>query len=73
LCAFVAYATHFDDTENKIPSCFAVINKKRCRGKVQALLSLKDDNIVWECERCKNWGTISGWQGTLWDLTKSCE
>lgn len=73
LCAFIMYATNFDDMEDAIPRCFVVIKKKRCRGRVQSLLSLQDDNIVWQCEACNSWGTISGWQGTLWDLTNHCE
>jgi len=65
LCTFVMYATNFDDVEDAMPWCFVVVKKKRCRGRIQSLLSLQDDTIVWQCEICKSWGAITGWQNTL--------
>jgi len=73
LCEFVTYATHFDGEGDELPRCFAVVKRKRCQGKVMPLISLEDARIGWHCSSCGSEGSISGWQGTLWDLSKHGE
>ncbi|MFO2706140.1 hypothetical protein SCL28_16820, partial [Legionella pneumophila serogroup 1] len=73
LCKFVAYATNFDGEGDELPQCFMVSKRKRCRGKVTPLISMEDDAIIWHCFKCGSGGCISGWQGTLWDLSEHFE
>jgi hypothetical protein len=73
LCKFVTYATNFDGEGDELPQCFVVSKRKRCQGIVTPLISLEDDNIAWHCSACGSHGFISGWQGTLWDLSERNE
>lgn len=74
ICSFVAYATNFEGKDDEeFPPCFIMIEKKRCRGKVFPFLMIEEDNIGWQCKTCGTNGVISGWQGTLWDLTERDE
>lgn len=74
VCAFVAYATSFEGEDNEeLPQCFVAIKKKRCKGKALPLLTMVDDNIGWRCNTCESYGIISGWQGTLWDLSERAD
>jgi hypothetical protein len=41
--------------------------KKKCFGNINAELLVENDTIHWWCTKCKNEGTISGWQNTRWD------
>lgn len=69
MCSFVAYATNFGGKmDEEFPLCFATINNIVCRGKVFPCLAI-DEKIIWQCDACGNNGAISGWQGTLWDLS----
>ena len=73
LCKFITYATNFDGEDDELPQCFIVTKRKQCQGMVMPLISLEDDNIVWHCPMCNCHGFISGWQGTLWDLSEMRE
>lgn len=73
LCEFVTYATNFDAEGDELPQCFTVSKRKRCLGRVMPLISMDDDTILWHCSQCRNSGSISGWQGTLWDLSERFE
>ena len=73
ICKFVTYATNFDGEGDELPQCFVMIKRKRCQGKVMPFVSIDDDNIGWHCSKCESSGFISGWQGTLWDLSECHE
>jgi len=60
----IAYATDFDDTGVTLPRCF-----KCKKGTVKAALA-QDEAIDWHCPLCQVGGSISNWQGTLWDLSE---
>ena len=70
ICEFVTYATNFDGEGDELPQCFAITKRKRCQGKVMPLVTVGGDNIGWHCSKCESSGFISGWQGTLWDLSE---
>lgn len=73
ICSFVAYATHFaGEMDEEFPSCFVTLNKESCQGKVFPCLTM-DEKISWRCDICHSNGVISGWQGTLWDLSEKSE
>ncbi len=42
--------------------------RKPCLGKITGYISPETDEIVWECPKCGDWGAISHWQGTIWDM-----
>jgi hypothetical protein len=70
LTEFVNHATDpdvgFDDPR---PYCFAIINNKRCDGKIAPVISLAEENIYWDCLTCGSAGVITHWQNTFWDLS----
>lgn len=43
--------------------------RKPCAGEIQSYIDPEDDAIVWRCPVCGDNGVISGWAGTLWDLS----
>lgn len=43
--------------------------RKPCAGEIQSYIDPEDDAIVWRCPVCGDNGVISGWEGTLWDLS----
>jgi hypothetical protein len=72
MCSFVVYATNFaGEMDEEFPPCFVAIDNKVCYGKVFPCLAI-DEKIAWQCNTCGSNGTISGWHGTLWDLS-NCE
>ena len=73
ICEFVTYATNIEGEGDELPQCFAIIKRKRCQGKVIPLVSVSGDTIGWHCSKCESSGFISGWRGTLWDLSESHE
>ena len=69
--SIVTFATSFDDEPflNSNIKCRRRPGRKPCQGKIQALLDLDSDNIVWQCPVCGDNGVISGWQDTPWDAS----
>jgi hypothetical protein len=65
----IAYAT-FNDEDIEMPGCLHTIRRKRCEGKVMTGISLQDNDIEWHCTSCGTYGVVSGWQGSLWDLSE---
>ena len=47
-------------------TCQQQVNRRRCRGPILATLD-HDLDIAWRCGMCGNQGSITHWQGTLWD------
>jgi len=41
--------------------------KKKCTGKIEIKVAIKEETINWHCPICSEAGKISGWQGTKWD------
>jgi hypothetical protein len=44
---------------------------RRCLGEILARLDSNTGTIEWACPFCADSGTITGWEGTLWDKTIS--
>jgi hypothetical protein len=44
-------------------------SRRRCLGEIQACIDPNTGTIEWTCPVCADSGTISGWEGTLWDKT----
>lgn len=58
----VAHASNSTGRTPATPRCF------ECdKSGVEAGLT-SDGAIVWVCPKCRGEGSISNWQGTLWDL-----
>lgn len=70
MCFFVVYATNFDgEPGEEFPSCFVIVDDSICSGKVFPCLTIDFENIAWKCDTCGSHGIITGWNGTLWDLS----
>lgn len=69
LSEFISYATDFGSEVDNLPRCFIVRKGKRCIGRVRPLINFDDDSIGWQCLVCMNYGCITGWQGTFWDIS----
>ena len=41
--------------------------KKKCFGTINSEFLSDNDEIHWWCTKCKNGGTISGWEGSRWN------
>ena len=48
-------------------------NRKQCIGEIDSILDPEHGAILWRCPVCGDNGAISGWEGTLWDLTDISE
>ena len=48
-------------------------NRKPCNGYIGGTLDPEADMIIWWCPECGDHGSISNWQGTLWDLSGAGE
>jgi hypothetical protein len=55
------------DSATPFTPCWSTINRKRCKGRVDASIDLNFFDIVWHCLECGNHGSISQWQKTSWD------
>ena len=44
--------------------------KKSCRGEISTEFSPNGHDILWKCSKCKNNGTIMGWQGKEGDNSR---
>jgi hypothetical protein len=44
-------------------------SRRRCLGEIQARIVPNTGTIEWTCPVCGDDGTITGWEGTLWDKT----
>jgi hypothetical protein len=40
---------------------------KKCTGKIEIKVDIKEETINWQCPVCTEAGKISGWQKTKWD------
>lgn len=47
--------------------------RKPCLEKISGYISPETDEIVWKCPKCEDWGAISNWQGTIWDMSDAGE
>lgn len=46
--------------------CKTRANEVSCRGSIEASC-IEVGNIEWHCDTCEASGTISNWQGSMWD------
>jgi hypothetical protein len=53
------------------PMCWRRTNRKACRGVLKIELVPGTDEIHWGCPACGNEGTVTGWEGELWDMTST--
>jgi hypothetical protein len=71
--SIITFATSFDEgsfLDSNI-QCRRRPRRKPCQGKIQALLQLDTDRIIWRCPVCEDNGSISGWENTPWDASLS--
>ena len=47
--------------------CHANTDGKKCRGEIEAWIDTESNSIGWECLECEEDGSISEWEGTVWD------
>ncbi len=45
--------------------------RRRCWGEILARLVPNTGTIEWTCQFCGDCGTITGWEGCLWDRSVS--
>lgn len=68
----IIYETTCDmdgDGSHSLVQCRRRPNRKPCSGKIASFIDPDDDAIVWRCPECGDNGWISGWTGTLWDMS----
>ena len=51
------------------PRCWRKPGRKPCPGILDVSFNPDNGQIVWYCEECGDEGTISGWEGLIWDMT----
>lgn len=54
-------------------SCRRRPNRKPCLEEVVGFIDPETDDVVWMCPKCEDRGIISGWQGTIWDMSNADE
>ena len=54
------------DEHTNVP-CQRSPGRRRCRGEIIAELERGTGYIVWQCPLCADYGTIHGWEDTLWN------
>jgi hypothetical protein len=67
--AIVAWVTDHlpeGDEHTNVP-CRRNPGRRRCRGEIMAVLDSASGYIDWQCPLCGDYGTIHGWENTLWD------
>ena len=67
--AIVAWVTDHlpeGDQHTNVP-CRRSPGRRRCRGEIMAVLDNSSGYIDWHCPLCGDYGTIHGWENTLWD------
>ena len=47
--------------------CWNKVDKKQCTGEIDAGIDLNNFNILWDCQKCGSYGSISSWENTFWD------
>ena len=73
ISAFFSLLT--EETMKKMPSeltptwirCF----RKGCTGTISSAVDLDENKLFWKCSECKYSGTLIGFQGYIWNNSKS--
>lgn len=67
--AIVAMITEMDENlfEQSQVRCRRRPGRKPCPGIIEGYVHPEPDDILWWCPECGDKGSISNWQGTLWD------
>lgn len=45
-------------------------NRKPCAGLINAAMREDNGQIEWRCPVCGDNGVITGWEGTMWDVSE---
>jgi len=48
-------------------------NRKPCAGEIDSYIDPVTNQIIWWCSVCEEQGSISHWQGSLWDCTDNAQ
>jgi hypothetical protein len=65
----VLATTEADLTSGAAVRCRRKPKRKPCAGVIEYLIDPEDNAIVWSCSECGDNGTISSWEGTIWDCS----
>lgn len=60
-------------SETNIVRCRRRPNRRPCTGVIQTDIDPGTNQIVWWCPVCEEQGSISHWQGSLWDCTNNAQ
>jgi hypothetical protein len=71
LGAIIGWVSRFPtkDLQSTNVPCRRRPGRRRCLGEIQTCLIPGTGTIEWICPYCSDGGTITGWEGTLWDKT----
>ncbi len=61
---------HYPHASFGIETSLKCLNKS-CKGQLIVALDSQSSPVCWHCLECEDTGTISHWQNTRWDNTKS--
>ena len=60
-------------SETMVVRCRRRPNRKPCTGVIQTDIDPETNQIIWWCPVCEEQGSISHWQGSLWDCTNNAQ
>lgn len=67
LTEIVTAVTHDLDAPLAPIKCRRRPGRKPCPGLIDAYINLEDE-VLWQCESCRDQGVITHWQNTFWNL-----
>ena len=57
------------ESETTVVYCRKRPNRSPCPGEIETYIDPETEQIIWFCPVCGDQGSISHWQGSLWDCT----
>ena len=60
-------------SETMVIRCRRRPNRKPCAGEIDTYIDPVTNQIIWWCPVCGDLGSISHWQGSLWDCTDNTQ
>jgi hypothetical protein len=75
LTKIVVAETAFCQTQSEtmVIRCRRRPNRKPCAGQIDTYIDPVTNQINWCCSVCEEQGSISHWQGSLWDCTDNAQ
>lgn len=75
LTKIVVAATVLSQTESEttVVHCRRRPNRSPCTGEIETYIDPETKQIIWCCPVCGDQGSISHWQGSLWDCTNNAQ